>query len=81
MSRTDDAPAGEARSGMIEPLSEGELAIIRFLPSDLTYAEIAIRRYVSVNTVKTQLKSVYRKLGVSTRAGAAERCRQLGLLA
>ncbi len=81
LGRTDDAPTQATRGGMDEPFSEGELAIIRFLPSDFTYAEIATQRHVSVNTVKTQLKSIYRKLGVSTRAGAAERCRQLGLLA
>jgi PAS domain-containing protein len=43
------------------------LALIRFLPTDCTYAEIAASRYVSVNTVKSQLKSIYRQLGVSSR--------------
>lgn len=63
-----------------ELLSAGELAVVEYLPTDLTYAEIAARRFVSVNTVKSQLKSIYRKLGTTTRAGAAERCRRLGLL-
>lgn len=63
-----------------EPLSDGELAVVRFLPTDLTYAEIAALRHVSVNTVKTQLKSIYRKLGATTRSGAAERSRRRGLL-
>ena len=69
-----------ARGEFVEPFSASELAVVRYLPSDLTYAEIASRRYVSVNTVKSHLKSIYRKLGVTTRAGAAERCRKLGLL-
>lgn len=81
LGKIDDLPLTAGREESGEPFSEGELAIIRFLPTDLTYAEIAGRRYVSVNTVKTQLKSIYRKLGVSTRAGAAERCRRMGLLA
>ena len=75
-----DRPVVESRGETLpEPFSDGELAVIRFLPTDLTYAEIAAHRYVSVNTVKTQLKSIYRKLDVTTRSGAAERSRRLGL--
>jgi LuxR family transcriptional regulator, maltose regulon positive regulatory protein len=65
---------------MTDPLSDAELAVIGFLPHDCTYAEIAASRSVSVNTVKSQLKSVYRRLGVSSRVAAIERCRELGLL-
>jgi LuxR family maltose regulon positive regulatory protein len=43
--------------------------------------EIADQLYVSHNTVKTQIKSIYRKLGVATRADAVARGRELGLLA
>ncbi len=80
LGKTDDVPTPRGREGTGESFSAGELAVLEFLPSDLTYAEIASRRYVSVNTVKSQLKSLYRKLGVTTRAGAAERGRRLGLL-
>lgn len=68
------------REPLGEPLSEAELAVIVLLPSDLTYAEIAARRYVSVNTVKSQLKSIYRKLDVGSRVAAVEHSRELGLL-
>jgi LuxR family transcriptional regulator, maltose regulon positive regulatory protein len=70
----------DVREPLDEPLSEAELAVIRLLPGDYTYAEIAARRYVSVNTVKSQLKSIYRKLGVASRITAIERSRELGLL-
>ena len=61
-------------------LTERELSVLRFLPSRLTNAEIASECFMSVNTVKAHLKSVYAKLGVSSRASAVERARLLGLL-
>ena len=61
-------------------LTERELLVLRFLPSHLTYAEIARECLMSVNTVKTHLKSIYAKLGVSSRAATVERARLLGLL-
>lgn len=69
-----------SRPALSEPLTEGELAVIAFLPSEFTYAEIATTRFVSVNTIKSQLKSIYRKLGVTSRVAAIERCRELDLL-
>jgi ATP/maltotriose-dependent transcriptional regulator MalT len=61
-------------------LTERELLVLRFLPSRLTNAEIARECLVSVNTVKANLKNIYAKLGVSSRAEAVERARLLGLL-
>jgi LuxR family transcriptional regulator, maltose regulon positive regulatory protein len=61
-------------------LTDRELLVLRFLPSHLTYAEIARECLMSVNTVKTHLKSIYAKLGVSSRAETVERARLLGLL-
>jgi len=61
-------------------LTGRELSVLRFLPSRLTNAEIARECLMSVNTVKAHLKSVYAKLGVSSRASAVERARLLGLL-
>jgi LuxR family maltose regulon positive regulatory protein len=43
-------------------------------------AEIATRLYISVNTVKTHLKSIYRKLATTRRGEAVRRARQLGIL-
>ena len=54
--------------------------MLRFLPSRLTNAEIARECAVSVNTVKANLKNIYAKLAVSSRAETVERARLLGLL-
>jgi len=61
-------------------LTDRELSVLRFLPSHLTYAEIARECLMSVNTVKTHLKRIYAKLGVSSRAETVERARLVGLL-
>lgn len=63
-----------------EPLSERELAVLRLLATDLSQRDIGRRLYVSLNTVKTHTKHIFRKLGVSTRAEAVERARELALL-
>jgi LuxR family maltose regulon positive regulatory protein len=61
-------------------LTDRELSVLRLLPTRLTYAGIAHERLMSVNTVKTHLKRIYAKLGVSSRAETVERARLLGLL-
>jgi LuxR family transcriptional regulator, maltose regulon positive regulatory protein len=61
-------------------LSERELAILRLLAGELSQREIGSQLYVSFNTVKSHTRSIFRKLGVSTRAGAVERARDLGFL-
>jgi LuxR family maltose regulon positive regulatory protein len=65
---------------LLEPLSERELAVLRFLPTMLSNAEIAAEMFVSPNTVKTHLKHVYRKLDVADRRQAVRRGRELRLL-
>jgi len=66
---------------LVEPVTERELMVLRYLPTMLTNAEIATALLVSVNTVKARLKSLYRKLDVTTRREAVQRARHLGLLA
>ena len=61
-------------------LTDRELAVIRFLTSTLSNREIASELLISTNTVKTHVRSIYRKLGVPDRRGAVERARALGLL-
>jgi LuxR family maltose regulon positive regulatory protein len=56
-----------------EPLTERELTVLRFLSSGLSEREIARELYLSFNTVHTHVKSLYRKLGVSSRAEAVAR--------
>ncbi|GAA0934466.1 LuxR C-terminal-related transcriptional regulator [Pseudonocardia zijingensis] len=62
-------------------LSERELAVLAMLPSLLSAAEIAEELTVSVNTVKTHIRSIYAKLHVSSRRDAVERARERSLLA
>jgi LuxR family maltose regulon positive regulatory protein len=74
------APGGDrARSLLhgVEALTERERDVLRFLPSRLTQQEIASELYVSPNTLKFHLKVIYRKLGVGSRAEAAEVARRL----
>ncbi|MGB8021928.1 MAG: LuxR C-terminal-related transcriptional regulator [Candidatus Nanopelagicales bacterium] len=73
-------PATPEPDPLAEPLTERELVMLRSLPSLRSNTEIAAEFYVSVNTVKTHLKGLYRKLGVSSRREAVERARELGLL-
>ena len=73
-----EATAPEARPPA--SLTAAELRILRFLPTHLTFREIAERTFVSANTVKTQANAVYRKLDVSSRSEAVTRARSLGVL-
>jgi LuxR family transcriptional regulator, maltose regulon positive regulatory protein len=66
---------------LIEPLSQGEARVLRYLPTGLSAPEIADQLCVSVNTVKTHKRHVYAKLGTHRRHDAVERARTLGLLA
>ena len=59
----------------IEPLSERELTVLRYLPTMMSNQEIASELFVSVNTLKTHLKQIYRKLDVTSRRDAVERAR------
>ena len=65
---------------LLEPLSEREQAILRYLPTALSNREIASELFVTTNTVKTHLRSIYRKLDVARRREAVERARDLRLL-
>jgi LuxR family transcriptional regulator, maltose regulon positive regulatory protein len=74
------APSRTTRSPYDEDLSERELAVLRLLATDLTQREIGQELYVSFNTVKTHVKSIYRKLDVARRPDAVSRARELRLL-
>jgi LuxR family transcriptional regulator, maltose regulon positive regulatory protein len=75
---------GRLPRGVSQPsgasLTESELAVLRFLPSHMTNQEIAESLFLSINTVKTHLSSVYRKLGVSSRRQAIAQGRRQDLL-
>ena len=70
---------GEVKGG-VATLTTAELRLLGYLPSHLSFREIAERLYVSVNTVKTQAISIYTKLGVSSRSAAIEAAVDTGLL-
>lgn len=65
---------------LVEQLTDREMAVLHYLPTRLSNAEIAGRLFVSVNTIKTHLKHIYRKLEVEDRSSAIERAEALHLL-
>jgi len=73
------APAEPARPR--ESLTRSERRVLRYLPTHLRATEIAGELHLSVNTVKTHLRNLYRKLGANSRREAVERARVFGLLA
>jgi LuxR family maltose regulon positive regulatory protein len=75
LQQDDDPPAG-----LLEPLSERERAVLRLLPTLLSYPEIGGELFVAANTVKTHVKSIYRKLDVGSRREAVARARTLRLI-
>ena len=68
-----------SRQVLAEPLTAAELRILKLLPTS-TYLQMADSLYISRNTVKTHLRSIYQKLGVTSRPQALERAVQLRLL-
>ena len=73
-----EASEGHGTRELLDPLSARETVVLRYLPTLLSNQEIAGELFVSVNTVKTHLKSIYRKLGVSDRRAAVRLARDLG---
>jgi LuxR family transcriptional regulator, maltose regulon positive regulatory protein len=75
-------PAPPARNpAALEPLSDRELRVLRYLPTHLSAPEIAAELSIATSTVKTHMRSLYAKLGVHSRAEAVQAARDLGLLA
>ncbi|OIQ76758.1 spore germination protein GerE [mine drainage metagenome] len=68
-----------SRPVLSEPLTRRERVILSNLTEDVTLEEIASKLFVTRNTVKSQVRSVYRKLGVSTRADAVACAHAFGL--
>jgi LuxR family maltose regulon positive regulatory protein len=73
--------AREPREGQLDgELTERELDVLRFLVGELSTRQIAQSHYVAPSTVRTQVKSIYRKLGVSSRSAAVEEAHIRGLI-
>jgi LuxR family maltose regulon positive regulatory protein len=71
-----ERPPGETAP----PVSDAEIRVLRYLPSDLTVPEIARQLSLSVNTVRTHMRRIYDKLHTHHRRGVVERASALGLL-
>ena len=66
---------------LTEPLSQSEIRVLRYLPTNLSAREIAGELSVSLNTIRTHMRHIFAKLGVHRRTEAVARARALGLLA
>lgn len=80
VARARDLGGPSAGPALVDPLTSRELEVLAHLPTRMTNAELAAACYVSVNTVKTHVAHIYRKLGVTNRSEAVDRARVLGLL-
>jgi LuxR family maltose regulon positive regulatory protein len=72
------AQAGDR--GLVETPSPAELAVLRGLAAGMSRREIGLELYISLNTVKTHTRELYRKLGATSQAEAVARAEALGLL-
>jgi LuxR family maltose regulon positive regulatory protein len=73
-------PAPSTHPALVEPLSERELEVLALVAAGLSNGDIAEELVVSVNTVKTHVRSIYGKLGVHSRTQATAKAQALGIL-
>jgi len=73
-------PASQEPAELVQELSERELEVLGHLAEMLSTAEIAATMFISVNTVRTHIRSILRKLAVSRRNQAVRRARERGIL-
>jgi LuxR family maltose regulon positive regulatory protein len=78
--RPSGAPRGEENPPVTQDLSERELEVLTQLAAMLSTAEIAATMFISVNTVRTHIRSILRKLSATRRNQAVRRARELGLI-
>jgi LuxR family maltose regulon positive regulatory protein len=71
---------GSKAKELAEPISERELEVLQLLPSSLSSTEMASELSISVNTLRSHLKSIYAKLGAHSRYEAIARAKELGML-
>ncbi|MBO2447416.1 hypothetical protein J4573_09990 [Actinomadura barringtoniae] len=74
------AEPSHAERASAESLTEREETVLRLLPGELSLRDIGDRLFVSVNTIKTHTRAIYRKLGASSRDEAIQRARERGIL-
>ena len=76
----EPAETGLKAQSLIEPLSDRELDVLRYLPGNLTTPEIAEEMMISINTVRTHIKNIYQKFGVHKRSEAVRQAQELNLI-
>ena len=79
--RRRSSPRLADSSRLVDPLSQGEVRVLRYLPTNLSAPEIARELSVSVTTVRTHIHHLFLKLGAHRRTEAVALARDLGLLA
>jgi LuxR family maltose regulon positive regulatory protein len=77
--RATQRDSSRSRGVLPEPVTTAELRILQLLPTS-TYLQMAATLFISRNTVKSHLRSIYQKLGVSSRSEAIERAVEFRLL-
>jgi LuxR family maltose regulon positive regulatory protein len=80
LGESDKSAIRDLQSTIAEPLSERELEVLRLLAAGMSSTEMAEQLVVSVNTVRTHVKSIYAKLRVHRRLEAVRRAEELGLV-
>jgi LuxR family maltose regulon positive regulatory protein len=80
LGRFSSGRSAEKPLGLVEPLSERELDVLKLIAAGHSNREIAARLYLSVRTVKFHTGNIYGKLGVKSRTEAIAKARDLGLL-
>jgi LuxR family transcriptional regulator, maltose regulon positive regulatory protein len=78
--QTVDQKLRESTSEMVKQLSERELEVLHLIATGVSRQEIAARLILSLNTVKTHVRNIYRKLGVNNQMQAVGKARALGFL-
>jgi LuxR family transcriptional regulator, maltose regulon positive regulatory protein len=73
-------PIPRQSAAILDTLSDRERQVLGYMPTTMTNQEIASALFVSVNTVKTHLRAIYRKLDVETRRDAVRRAREVRLI-
>ena len=73
-------PVARGSEAVVEPLTEREREVLRYLPTHLTLRQIGTAMYLSTNTVKTHVKAIYRKMGAFSRHDAVTIARTHGLI-
>ncbi|MGB3686391.1 MAG: LuxR C-terminal-related transcriptional regulator [Ornithinimicrobium sp.] len=75
-----DKGRATANEQLVEPLTVREIAVLEYLPTRLSNSEMADALFISVNTLKTHLGSIYRKLGINDRSEVVRHAASLGLI-